>query len=235
MNNQDKDKELLMWLLGAILFVIIVAGIIALKIMTPKESGETETTIEQTTEDATAGCECLKPIYEYSFMEVLPTAIVLNASEEATETTEAETTEPGTEPQFSGYDFIPLPEEFQVQVYDLCVEYCISFNIIMAVIKTESAFKMDIVGDKGNSIGLMQIQPRWWQNKATEYGLNIYEPIDNVHLGIIILTDMMKRNGYDLDKALKQYNSGNPHTTFTGYIDKVYANSIWLLEMGCDI
>lgn len=203
---------------------------------------EVESVVESTTESTTeAVIEAIlesdpeaivqKPIRTFSFGRC---EIDLQSEEaSAEEILETVTEEAPTEPEFSGYDFIPLPNDFQKQVNIFCDEHDISFNIVMAVIRTESNFQMNIVGDNGNSIGLMQIQPRWWQSLANIHGLDIYEPIDNVHLGIIILTDLIKRNSNDLNKALKQYNSGNPNTTFTGYIDKVHANSKWLNEMGC--
>lgn len=137
-------------------------------------------------------------------------------------------TEVATEPIFSGYDFIPLDERLQVEIYSLCKKYEIAYELILSVIKTESNFQADVIGDNGNSIGLMQIQPKWWQGLADTYGLNIYEPIDNVHLGILILNKALNDNGGDLDKALKQYNSGNPNYAGNEYIDKVFSNYEWI-------
>lgn len=137
-------------------------------------------------------------------------------------------TEVSTEAVFSGYDFIPLDEGLQVQIYDLCKEYEIAYELILSVIKTESEFQVDVIGDNGDAIGLMQIQPKWWQGFADTYGLNVYEPIDNVHLGIRILNKALNDNGGDLVKALKQYNSGNPNYAGTEYIDKVFGNYEWI-------
>lgn len=137
-------------------------------------------------------------------------------------------TEVATEATFNGYDFIPLDEGLQVEIYSLCKKYEIAYELILSVIKTESNFQADVIGDNGNSIGLMQIQPKWWQGLADTYGLNIYEPIDNVHLGILILSKALNDNGGDLDKALKQYNSGNPDYAGNEYIDKVFNNYEWI-------
>ena len=141
-------------------------------------------------------------------------------------------TEEATEPIFSGYAFIPLDERLQVEIYSLCKKYEIAYELLLSVIKTESNFQVDVVGDNGNSIGLMQIQPKWWQGLADTYGLNIYEPIDNVHLGILILNKALNDNGGDLDKALKQYNSGNPNYAGNEYINKVFSNYEWILRKG---
>lgn len=141
-------------------------------------------------------------------------------------------TEVATEPIFSGYDFIPLGEGLQVEIYSLCKKYEIAYELILSVIKTESNFQVDVIGDNGNSIGLMQIQPKWWQGLADTYGLSIHEPIDNVHLGILILNQALNDNGGDLDKALKQYNSGNPNYAGNEYINKVFSNYEWILRKG---
>ena len=133
------------------------------------------------------------------------------------------------EPQFEGYDFIPLDAELQNRIHELCVEYEIDYGLIISVIKTESEFQW-ITGDNGQAIGYMQIWPYWWQGTADLYGLDINKPIDNVHLGIIILTDALDDNGGDLSKALKQYNSGNPNSESNHYVDRIYKNYEWFEE-----
>ena len=168
------------------------------------QSVTTEEPIEQ--EETVAH---MTPYYSYSFMTYVEDV-----------PTEEETS-------FSGYDFIPLSADMQVQIYAICEEYEISYGLIMAVIKTESEFQW-LIGDDGQAIGYMQIWPKWWQKTADAAGLNINEPLDNVHLGIIILTGALDDNCGDLNKALKQYNSGNPHYQGNEYIDKVFENYEWI-------
>ena len=130
---------------------------------------------------------------------------------------------------FVPYDFIPLDAELQVNIYTICKEYEIAYDLILAVIKTESDFQW-VTGDNGQAVGYMQIWPYWWQGTADKYGLDINNPADNVHLGIIILTDALDDNAGDLNKALKQYNSGNPNYPGNEYIEKVFANYEWILS-----
>lgn len=167
------------------------------------QSVTTEESIEQ--EETVAH---MTPYYSYSFMTYVEDV-------------------PMEETSFSGYDFIPLSADMQVQIYAICEEYEISYDLILAVIKTESEFQW-LIGDDGQAIGYMQIWPKWWQETADAAGLNINEPLDNVHLGIIILTDALDDNCGDLNKALKQYNSGNPHYHGNEYIDKVFENYEWI-------
>lgn len=152
--------------------------------------------------------------------------------EDYTEEAETETTVEVTECEtqvFSGYDFIPLDAELQGWIYTLCEEYEIAYGLIISVIKTESEFQW-VIGDNGQAIGYMQIWPYWWQGTADEHGLDINNPVDNVHLGIIILTDALDDNGGDLSKALKQYNSGNPNSESNHYVDRIYKNYEWFEE-----
>lgn len=134
-----------------------------------------------------------------------------------------EATEAYFELPFVPYDFIPFDDELQEYIHSICDEYQIAYDLILAVIKTESEFQW-IYGDEGNAVGYMQIWPFWWQETADSYGLNINEPADNIHLGIIILTDALNENGGDLNKALKQYNSGNPNYPGNEYVNKVFKN-----------
>ena len=142
--------------------------------------------------------------------------------------TNVEVTESETQ-GFNGYDFIPWDKELQTHIYKLCTEYDIAYGLIISIIKTESEFKW-VIGDNGQAIGYMQIWPHWWQDTADTYGLDIYNPTDNVHLGTIILKQALTDNDGDLDKALKQYNSGNPNSESNQYVDKVYRNYKWYKE-----
>lgn len=119
------------------------------------------------------------------------------------------------------YD-IPLSPELQNSVRELADKYELSYELVLAVIMTESSGRADTVGDGGDSIGLMQIQSKWYGELIAETGLSVDKPIENVELGILILCGFMDENDGSLDKALKQYNSGNPDFPGNGYIEKVY-------------
>ena len=83
--------------------------------------------------------------------------------------------------------------------------------IVKAIIQEESNGNPNAVGDGGESIGLMQIQPRWHQTKMEELGIvNLYDPQENVILGCSILSDLYDKYG-NYEDALSVYNSGNVH------------------------
>ena len=117
---------------------------------------------------------------------------------------------------------IPLSPELQNSVRELADKYELSYELVLAVIMTESSGRADTVGDGGASIGLMQIQPKWYGELIAKTGLSVDKPVENVELGILILRGFMEENDGSLDRALKQYNSGNPDFPDNGYIEKVY-------------
>lgn len=119
------------------------------------------------------------------------------------------------------YD-IPLSAELQHDIRELAEHYEISLELVLAVIMTESSGKVDTIGDGGASVGLMQIQPRWYGELITESGLSVDKPVENVELGIMILLGFIDENDGSLDRALKQYNSGNPDYEGNEYIEQVY-------------
>lgn len=131
-----------------------------------------------------------------------------------------------TEYIFKPYSFIPLSADLQNWIYKLSEKYEVSYNLVLAIIKTESEFDTDCIGDSGQAIGLCQIWPYWWGGVASQYGLDIDNPIDNVELMLIILTSHLKDCGGDLGQALQMYNSG--HTHGSDYAERVYNNLDWI-------
>lgn len=124
-------------------------------------------------------------------------------------------------PEQHTYD-IPLSDELQHTVMELADRYGLCHELILAVIMTESSGRPDMTGDEGDAVGLMQIQPKWYQELISDTGLDVYKPAENVELGIIILRDFIRENDGNLDRALKQYNSGNPDYPGDEYMNKVY-------------
>ncbi|HAX58728.1 MAG TPA: hypothetical protein DCY19_02250 [Eubacterium sp.] len=117
---------------------------------------------------------------------------------------------------------IPLSPELQNRVRELADQYELSYELVLAVIMTESSGRADTVGDGGDSIGLMQIQPKWYGELIAKTGLSVDKPVENVELGIRILLGFIEENNGSLDRALKQYNSGTPDYPGNEYIEKVY-------------
>lgn len=109
------------------------------------------------------------------------------------------------------YFDVPLDHKLQDYIFELCEEKCIDPAIIIAMIDKESKFDIDIIGDKGKSYGLMQIQPRWHKERMKELGVtDLLDPYQNVTVGIDILAELLE-SGESLEWALMAYNGGHSY------------------------
>lgn len=112
------------------------------------------------------------------------------ATETATEApTEPETTAP------ERYD-IPLAEDLQDYLTGTARSYGLDPALVIAVIWRESCFQVDAVGDDGQAIGLMQIQPRWHQERMDRLGVtDLADPRSNILVGCDILAEVIGQYG----------------------------------------
>ena len=97
--------------------------------------------------------------------------------------------------------------------------YGISPKLVKAIIEVESGGDVNAIGDDGNSVGLMQIQPKYHAQRLKE-GESLLDPKVNVRIGCEILSEIMEKYG-TLDEALTVYNAGHD----TG--DRNYANRVY--------
>lgn len=107
-----------------------------------------------------------------------------------------------------GYFDVPLDEELQNYIFDLCEEYNINPAMIIAIIERESNYNASAKGDSGNSLGLMQIQPRWSEERMARLGCpDLLDPYQNVTVGIDILVEYFNK-GNSVEWVLMAYNGG---------------------------
>jgi hypothetical protein len=103
---------------------------------------------------------------------------------------------------------VPLVEELQLHIIKLCEEQDIEPALVIAVIERESCFKAEVIGDNGDSFGLMQIQKKWHQERMDRLGCtNLLNPFENVTVGIDILAELMAMY-HEVEMALCAYNAG---------------------------
>ena len=129
---------------------------------------------------------------------------ISGTGEEAKEETE------GTEVQEMRRVFANCPLEMQVQldISDICTNYGIDASLVMAMIKVESNFNPDAIGDNGKSFGLMQIQKKWHTERMEDLNVdNLLDPVDNVLVGVDYLREMLDLYD-DMDMAIIAYNMG---------------------------
>ena len=135
----------------------------------------------------------------------------------ATEPTKA------TEPTVVLYD-VPLSEELQLHITNLCERHHINPAIIVSMIFWESSFRADVMGDNGDSYGLMQIQPKWHYERMQKLGCtNLLDPFQNVTVGVDILAEQIARYNGDVTKAIVAYNQGSYYGTVTQYAKNILA------------
>lgn len=115
--------------------------------------------------------------------------------------------EPETLPQVAYYD-IPLSEDLQSHIFQICENHDIDPIIIIAMIYRESSYREWLVGDGGDSFGLMQIQPKWHTARMNKLGCtNLLDPYQNVLVGIDYFSYLIKSGG-SIEWALMAYNGG---------------------------
>lgn len=103
---------------------------------------------------------------------------------------------------------IPLDFETQACLRAACDESGVPFEIALAVIRKESTYQ-NITGDSGDSIGYMQVQPKWHQDRMRRLGVtDLTQPLANFRVGCDYLAELMDK--YPTEEALTAYNSGKP-------------------------
>ena len=110
----------------------------------------------------------------------------------------------------TGYfrDDIPLDYETQAYLRAACDESGVPFEMALAVIRKESTYQ-NITGDSGDSIGYMQVQPKWHQERMRRLGVtDLTQPLANFREGCDYLAELMDK--YPTEEALTAYNSGKP-------------------------
>ena len=119
-------------------------------------------------------------------------------------------TETVAEPTYNLCD-IPLDAELQIWVFDYCKDKKLNPYLIFAMCERESQYKADAVGDSGRSLGIMQIQEQWHQERMDRLGCtDLLNPYQNVTVGIDILIDLYSKCN-DTAWVLMAYNGGETY------------------------
>lgn len=190
-------------------FAISTAIIFSLILLSQAIFG-TEEREAETTAPTYAVNEEPQPTYRIFDKESTKATEFAQPTEPIEEITEAE--EPQTEASTEGQALfdVPLSEDLQIYIIGLCEEKHIPPEIVIAMIARESDFNASACGDNGYSHGLMQIQPRFWRDLMDRLNCNdLFDPYQNVTVGIEILSDKLNTYGGNIAKALTAYNAGD--------------------------
>lgn len=241
--NEKRLQRTIALLLGVCMIISQIAltcfATIGILVMTSSETVQDEIDISSTNpteEDETAPTEPSEPS-EPTIPETEPTEAsepIETTEPEPTEVTEPEPTNPSpTElpnPEFQYYD-IPLSKDLQKYIYKLCEENGINHVMVLAMIRRESNYNIENIGDNGDSLGLMQIQPKWHQKRMDKLGCpNLLDPYQNVKVGIDYLVELYGYyGGRPTEWVLMAYNGGPRYAEekwsngeVTKYVTKVF-------------
>ena len=112
-----------------------------------------------------------------------------------------------TEEEFKYYD-VPISDDIQLKIKEICDSYNIEMPLILAMIKHESGFDSGVLGDGEDSVGLMQIQPKWHSFRMEKLMVtDLTDPVQNVRVGADLLSELIEK-GKGIEWALMAYNGG---------------------------
>lgn len=114
---------------------------------------------------------------------------------------------------------VPLDDELQRHICEKCRGTDIPAAVVMGMIAVETGgtFDASLVGDGGNSIGLMQIFEGYHTDRMRRLGVfDLEDPFQNVDVGIDVLEELSDYEGRDrpIEWVLMAYNGG------PGYADE---------------
>lgn len=133
-------------------------------------------------------------------------------------------------------DFTPLnvalDEELQEFIYYLAAGYNIDFTFVMALIKQESDYVIDVISDT-NDYGLMQINVCNHEWLAELLGITDYlDPYQNIRAGMFILRKLFEQYD-DVSLVLMVYNMGEDGASILweqGVYETNYSTSILAIQ-----
>lgn len=127
-----------------------------------------------------------------------------------------------TKVEFMAFE-VPLEDELQLHILTECEKYGIDPAIITAMAFKESRYQAGAVGDNGNSIGLMQIQPRWNAERMEKLGCaDLLDPYENVTVAVDILAEMLNHYDGNIEMAITAYNMG-----MTGAYNNCFSKGVY--------
>lgn len=153
---------------------------------------------------------------------------------EADATIEEVDVETVTENKITFYN-VPLSEELQIHIFEECEKHNIAPAIIIAMIERESDFDASNIGDKGNSLGLMQIQPKWHQERMDRLGCtDLLDPFQNVTVGIDIVAELKEMNP-DIYWVLMAYNGWTEYANKRMESGNISEYALGIVEMASEL
>ena len=108
--------------------------------------------------------------------------------------------------------------------WGLCEEYRVPYDVVKAVIHTESSWKHKAVSKSG-AIGLMQVKPTTSLAEFNTPGPQLYDPYVNITVGVKYLARLHERFR-DWNTTLTAYSHGP--TATIGFADSYIADNFYV-------
>ncbi len=123
-----------------------------------------------------------------------------------------------------------LSRKIQRQIFHVCEDSNLSFELVMSLIYEESGWDPGCISDNGESVGLMQIQKRWHKKLMDKIGCtDLTDPVQNIRVG----TELLKRHFctyLDPAWALMAYNGGKAYADRMIKANKLSAYAVRILR-----
>lgn len=106
---------------------------------------------------------------------------------------------------------VSLSSKLQDYTYEVCKEYGVDFELVIAIMDGESEYEIKALGINDNGTtdyGLMQINSCNHEWLKGEIGItDFFDPEQNILCGVFIIADLMERHD-DVHEILMSYNMG---------------------------
>lgn len=133
---------------------------------------------------------------------------------------------------FTPIESVPLDAELQEHIFNIAEGYGLEGELILAMAGIESNYSHCAIGDEGESYGLLQVQPKWYEEEMARLNVSkeqLLDPYANVVLGVDIVAGYIERFG--LEYGLIAYNEGPDDAIAKKEIGVIseYAESVLML------
>ena len=100
-------------------------------------------------------------------------------------------------------------EEYQEYIYEISDMYCVSPELIMAMVEAESGGNANATNKNTGCKGLMQIYEKWHWDRMERLGVtDLYDPYSNILVGVDYFMELADEYD-DLPLVLMIYNGSN--------------------------
>ena len=118
---------------------------------------------------------------------------------------------------------IPLRADIQREIFSLCEDAGVPFEVIMGLAYTESHFQPDVIS-RTRDHGMMQINEcnhRWLRDKGIT---DFYDPVQSVQAALYILGPLWEKNGPH--GALMAYQYGEAGARAKGWVSSPHSRQV---------